>query len=77
MNAPRIREQRALKCSEAVNIPRIREQRVLRRCGQAARSSECTQDSRAEGLEVVRSSECTQDWRAEGCEAVPAGCPQQ
>ena len=73
----RIREQRALKWSEAVNAPKIGEQRVVRRCGQAARSSECIQDSRAEGFEVVRSSECTQDSRAEGFEAVRAGCAQQ
>ena len=50
---------------------------LSRRCGQTARSSECTQDSRAEGFEVLRSSECTQDSRAEGFEAVRAGCPQQ
>ena len=72
MNAPRIREQRALKCSEAVNVPKIGEQRVVRRCGQAAHGSECTQDSRAEGFEVLRSSECTQDSRAKGFE-----CTQQ
>ena len=56
----------------AANAPKIPNWKASRRCGQAARTSECTQDSQLEGFMQGGSGKLP-----EGFKAVRAGCPQQ